>query len=500
MDAVKAGFPFMFGIYGTTATRETVSLLKDTGAASVLLLARNIESPAQTRRLIRELQDKVGRPILFAVDHEGGWVLRFSSGVTAFPGNAALGRAKDPALARETGRRMAEELAALGIGLNLAPVLDVVGHDYNPGIGIRSFGSEPKLVARLGAAFIQGQQAAGVAACAKHFPGKGAARQDSHVTLPTIKMEEKRFNSTHLAPFKAAIDAKVECVMTSHVFFPALDRRKRPATFSRLITRDILRERLDFRGVVISDDLCMGAITETWPLQQASIEALAAGHDLLIIAHDANSQRESAELVEQALEQDLIDENRFQASVLRVEALVDRYARPESAAPRPKAAALLSRSVAEKAVRVVNKGAVRLPIPADRKVAFLWPDFDEAADRFTFEGGTKGALRSAKKAASRWKKASWTLTPVVKEDARAAERALESAENADVAVFFCFEAMRFPGQKQTLQFLNAACPQKLVLCLIRNPWDCGLARPETTVVDSASYRSASIEALLKALG
>ncbi|MDE2489438.1 MAG: beta-N-acetylhexosaminidase, partial [Elusimicrobia bacterium] len=290
---------FMFGVYGTKPSRRTVSLFKATGATGVLLLGRNIETPAQTKAFVAELEQRLGRPLLVAVDHEGGWVLRFKSGVTAFPGNAALGRARDPKLAYETGRRMAEELAPLGIRMNLAPVVDVATSDYNPGIGIRSFGPDPKLVGRLGAAFARGLQDHGVSACAKHFPGKGAATVDAHVDLPTIRLSRAAYERTHLPPFAALIEAGVDAVMTSHARVPAFDRAA-PATFSSKIVRDVLRRRLGYGGLVVSDDLCMGAITHRWPVAEGALRCLDAGHDVLMIAHDEQGMRDAVELLRAA--------------------------------------------------------------------------------------------------------------------------------------------------------------------------------------------------------
>ncbi|NNN06714.1 MAG: beta-N-acetylhexosaminidase, partial [Elusimicrobia bacterium] len=285
---------FMFGVYGFKPSRETVGLFKATGATGVLLLARNIDTPAQTRAYVEELEQRLGRPLLFAVDHEGGWVLRFKAGVTAFPGNAALGRARDPKLAYAVGRQMARELAPLGIRMNLAPVLDVATKAYNPGIGIRSFGADAKLTARLGAAFTRGLQDHGVSACAKHFPGKGAATVDAHVDLPTIRLPRAAFQKTHLAPFRAAAAAGVDAIMTSHVRFPAFDSV--PATFSAKIVRDVLRGELGYDGLVVSDDLCMGAITKRWPVAEATMKCLDAGHDVLMIAHDVQGMRDAVDL------------------------------------------------------------------------------------------------------------------------------------------------------------------------------------------------------------
>jgi beta-N-acetylhexosaminidase len=248
---------FMFGAYGTRPTRRTVALFKSSGATGLLLLARNIESPARTRAFVAELEQRLGRPLLTAVDHEGGWVLRFQSGLTAFPGNLALGRARDPRLAYAVGRQMALELAPLGVRMNLAPVLDVETAAYNPGVGMRSFGADPALVSRLGAAFTRGLQEHGVSACAKHFPGKGAATVDAHVDLPTIRLSRAAYARGHLPPFRAAVAAGADAVMTSHARVPAFDGA--PATFSKKVVRGLLREDMGYDGLIVTDDLCMGA-------------------------------------------------------------------------------------------------------------------------------------------------------------------------------------------------------------------------------------------------
>jgi beta-N-acetylhexosaminidase len=373
---------FMFGVYGTKPSRETVALFKSTGATGVLLLARNIESPAQTKAYCAELEQRLGRPLLFAVDHEGGWVLRFKSGVTAFPGNAALGRARDPKLAYAEGRQMARELAPLGIRMNLAPVLDVATKAYNPGIGIRSFGPDPKLAARLGAAFARGLQDHGVSACAKHFPGKGAATVDAHVDLPVIRLPRAAFSRAHLAPFRAAAAAGVDAIMTSHVRFPAFDSV--PATFSSKIVRGILRQSLGYDGLVVSDDLCMGAITKRWPVAEATLRCLDAGHDVLMIAHDVQGMRDAVELLRAAG----VDEDCLAAADARIQRLLGRRRADRRADPAEGAA--LARRIAEKAVVVARRGALALPAPVDAGTLVIVPDFREVRERFTFEGGPAG--------------------------------------------------------------------------------------------------------------
>jgi beta-N-acetylhexosaminidase len=476
----------MFGVYGRRPTREMVSLLRDTGASAVLLLARNIESPQQVRALTQGLLDRLGRPLLFAIDHEGGWVLRFQSGLTAFPGNAALGRARDPRLAYATGRQMALELSPLGIGMNLAPVVDVAGGRYNPGIGIRSFGSKSALVGRLGAAFVRGLQDHGVAACAKHFPGKGAATQDAHVALPTIRLSKPEFFRTHLPPFAAAARAGVAAVMTSHVRCPALDRR--PASFSRRITHDLIRRRIAFPGAVICDDLCMGAVASRGPVAAAAWDAFKAGHDMIMIAHDGAAQREAVELFRNGGP----PAGELAAAARRIDALL-RYPRRSRRAADPEAGAALALSVARRAAAVVRAGSVPLPLPEDRaRTVALFPDFAEVRERFTFEGGPRGPeafLRRALRGRARLMRA-----PVESRDVSGLRRAVGEA---DRVLFFCFEALRFAGQKAVLGLLNRAAPRRSVACLIRSSFDIGLLDRRVTVVDAYGYRLCQLQAGLE---
>lgn len=491
--------PLLIGLDGARPTAEAVRLLRDTGAAGVLLLARNIGSPARTRDLVRGLQDRLGRPLLFTVDHEGGWVLRFARGLTAFPGNAALGRARDPRWARATGRRMGLELRSLGIGLNLAPVLDVAGPRYNPGLGIRSFGEDPLLAARLGRAFICGLNDHNVGACAKHFPGKGEARVDAHISQPTIPVSRARLRRLHLPPFQAAIRAGADCVMTSHALYPALDPRQ-PATFSSRIARDLLRGRMGFRGVTISDDLCMGAVAGRRPVPQAAVDSFAAGHDLLIVAHAPSLQREAAEALARALDDGRLPPRDWLEARARVERLLARRARPPSGPLRGPDARLAAR-IASRAVEVLREGAVRLPLARRNgpppRLAVLWPDLPEVADRFTFEGGPLAPGRRARRRLAAAGRLAWIRTPVLAKGVPAGLR--ESVSKADVVLLFLFEALRFPGQRRVLDAVQRRAPERLVALLLREPKDAALLKPGVAALTAHGYRDCQIDALLEAI-
>jgi beta-N-acetylhexosaminidase len=488
----QAGYPFLFGFYGTRATRDTVKLLKDTGAAGILLLARNIETARQTRALVDALEQGVGRRLIVSIDHEGGWVLRFREGVTPLPGNWALGRAADEKLAYATGRQMALELLPLGIQFNLAPVVDVLTKSYNPGIGIRSFGQDPALVGRLGAAMIRGMQDHGVAACAKHFPGKGAATVDAHVAMPTITLSRREFERDHLRPFADAVDAGVASVMTSHVKYPAIDRAI--GTFSRKITGDILRKKLGFRGVVCADDLCMGAVSGRMPIQQAAVQAMDAGHDLLIIAHDLQAQAESADLMQQALDGGMLDRKAFDASCERVKALVEP-ASPKRGRASAAEGLALAREVARLGVTKPRAGELSLPLRADDgPVLVVFPDFKEVRERFTFEGGPLGPETAVKTRLAAWGRAKIARAPV---EGKTVPPALAKAvSEARRVLFFCFEARRFPGQKAALRLLNTRAADKTALIMIRGGWDLEWADRRMTAVDAGGYRLTQLEAVL----
>jgi beta-N-acetylhexosaminidase len=242
------------------------------GLGGVVLFSHNVESPEQVAALTAEL-----RGLLVVIDEEGGDVTRLEHvRGSSYPGNFALGVVDDVALTEEVGAAIGSDLAAVGVNLNFAPVADVNTNPRNPVIGIRSFGSEPELVARHVAACVRGMQSTGVAACAKHLPGHGDTELDSHHELPTVSGDL----DAALLPFRAAIDAGVRAIMSAHIRVPELDEV--PATVSRRILHDLLREELDFTGLVITDALDMKGVTATVGIEAAP-RALAAGADALCL-------------------------------------------------------------------------------------------------------------------------------------------------------------------------------------------------------------------------
>lgn len=248
------------------------------GLGGVCLYARNVKSASGLGQLNASLHAE-NPALIIAIDEEGGNVTRLEAASgSSYPGNLALGAVGDLDLTRAVARSMGADLAAAGIDLDLAPVADVNSNPINPVIGVRAFGAQPALVAAQTAAWIAGMQEAGVAACAKHFPGHGATSLDSHLALPVVD-EDPRQGA--LEPFRAAIGAGVQAVMSAHIVVPSMDGV--PATISARIMTGLLRDELGFKGLTVSDGLEMRAIADGVGIAEGAVLALAAGCDLLCI-------------------------------------------------------------------------------------------------------------------------------------------------------------------------------------------------------------------------
>ncbi|MGZ4358476.1 MAG: glycoside hydrolase family 3 protein [Gaiellaceae bacterium] len=305
---------------------EWVLRWAERGLGGVVLFAWNVASREQVATLCARLRDE-REDLLIAIDEEGGDVTRLEAASgSSYPGNLALGEVDDPGLTERVAAAMADDLAAAGVNWDLAPVADVNTNPRNPIIGVRSFGSDPELAARHVAAFVRGLQSRRVAACAKHFPGHGDTELDSHLELPLVHGDLE----AALVPFRAAIEAGARSIMTAHIGVPALDSV--PATLSRRILHQLLREQLGYQGVVITDALEMRAISAGVGVEEGAVQALAAGADALCTGHDLHEpeiERVHGAIVEAASSGRLAPERLAEAAG-RVEAM----ARWASADPR----------------------------------------------------------------------------------------------------------------------------------------------------------------------
>jgi len=292
------------GFEGTKVSDPGVRALVELGVGGFILFGRNVESPNQVHALLAGIREAVGdRPVFFAVDQEGGRVARLREPLTVWPPMAAVGARGDEPSAEALGNALASEIGALGFNLVFAPVLDVRFEDTTDAIGDRSLGAEPDLVGRLGAALVRGIQSTGMLACGKHFPGHGHVRVDSHLTLPTCGLSAEELMRDHVAPFAAARDADLGSIMSAHVLYPEVDDVE-PATFSKTWLRDILRAQLGFDGLILTDDLEMGAVTGSGTVADAALRAHQAGADGLLICKDLEAVRESIRTLRAAADTD----------------------------------------------------------------------------------------------------------------------------------------------------------------------------------------------------
>lgn len=342
----------MPGFQGTMPP-EWVRRKTAAGLGSVVLYARNIESPEQLASLTSALHGERGE-LVIAVDEEGGDVTRLEARTgSSYPGNLALGIANDPDLTREVAAAIGDQLAAAGIDLDFAPDADVNSNPLNPVIGVRSFGSDPNVVAAHTAAWIRGLQGAGVAACAKHFPGHGDTAVDSHLGLPSVK-EDPHVRA--LEPFQAAIKAGVKAVMSAHIVVPTLDDT--PATISHRIMSGLLRHELGFQGLAISDGLEMRALTNARSLADNAVLALSAGCDALCIGGGLAGEDSVDEIVRSiglAVEEGLLSKDRLEQAARRVDAFaVSRTDRHPAGVPSREIGIIAAR----RAIR--PDGAVRI--------------------------------------------------------------------------------------------------------------------------------------------
>ena len=324
----KVGQLFMLGFHGTEPAQDLRDLFKTYHPGGVILFSRNLEEPEQAAHLANTLQKLAPKmPLFVSIDQEGGRVARLPKGFTVFPGQGALGRAGTTDLAYAFAEVTARELHAVGVNMDLTPVLDVHTNPHNPVIGDRSFGSDPELVETLGLAVIAGLQDNGVLACGKHFPGHGDTAEDSHKELPTVTQGLDRLRDVELRPFVHCFQNGLAAVMTAHVRYSALDPDT-PATLSPPILTDLLRTQLRYKGLVLTDDLEMHAILDHYGIEEAAISALRAGADILLLCKDHDLQVGALEAVYQAVKDGDIPELQFEHAVLRVLEAKEKFLLP----------------------------------------------------------------------------------------------------------------------------------------------------------------------------
>jgi beta-N-acetylhexosaminidase len=323
----QIGQLFMLGFDGTAVSPEWAELQTRYKPGGMIFFARNLEDPAQIIELTNGLQTRSPHsPLLIAIDQEGGRVSRLPKSFTIFPPCGLVGACRSEELAYAAAAVTAAELRAVGVNMNMAPVLDVHSNPDNPIIGDRAYGTEPAMVAELGLAAIRGLQGKGIVACGKHFPGHGDTGTDSHKELPIVTASAQVLFERELLPFRRAIAAGLASIMTAHVVYPALDAQQ-PATLSPAILTGLLRKQLGFDGVIVTDDLEMRAIGDHHGIGDAAVQAFLAGADILLICKDRDRAVAAMEAVRKAVESGSISPDRLDASVRRIMQLKRKFLR-----------------------------------------------------------------------------------------------------------------------------------------------------------------------------
>lgn len=312
-----------FAPVGSTAYRRARSVVEDHNVGGIIV---SVGSPTEVATKLNWMQGLSDLPLLVAADLEGGAGFRFDGvihvptaislgGATRFPSLMAVGAAGEPALAYEMGRITAIEARAVGVHVPFAPVLDVNNNPENPIINVRSLGEDPNRVALLGEAFIRGIQENGALATAKHFPGHGDTETDSHIALPVIRVDRARMDEVELVPFRRAIAAGIEAIMTAHISVPGITGERTPATLAPSVLHGLLRDELGFGGLVFTDAMDMFAVDRMFGREEATIRAVEAGADVILMPPDLAAARRA---LVGAVESGRLPEARIDASVLRI--------------------------------------------------------------------------------------------------------------------------------------------------------------------------------------
>ncbi|MGG7097727.1 beta-N-acetylhexosaminidase [Clostridium sardiniense] len=323
----KIGQLIIGGFNGYTVDSNTENLIKENHLGGFILFQRNVENSNQLLKLINTLKSlNKGNiaPLFISADEEGGTVTRMPNEIKKLPSNSYIGKINNEDFSYNIGKTLGKELNAFGINMDYAPVLDINSNPNNPVIGIRSFGDNKDIVTRLGTRTMEGIKSQNVIPVVKHFPGHGDTSVDSHIGLPVVNCDLKSLNDFELAPFKSAIDKGADAVMVAHILLPKLDP-KYPATLSYNIITDLLRKDIGFDGVVITDDMTMGAIMENYNIGNASVKAINAGADIVLVCHKYENIQTAINSIKKAVSDKVITEDRIDESVYRVLSLKEKY-------------------------------------------------------------------------------------------------------------------------------------------------------------------------------
>jgi len=480
--------------YGVDTPAQVVQKY-DLGGVLYFAWSGNTNTPQQVNALSNGLQDAAldedgpGVPLAVTIDQEGGLVARIGPPATQLPGNMALGATFDAGLARAQGDVLGSELRAMGVNVDFAPVLDVNTNPDNPVIGIRSMGADPRTVSRLGAAQIEGIQQH-IGATAKHFPGHGDTETDSHYGLPQVTYDRATLDK-HLEPFRAAIDAGVDMIMTAHIVVDAIDPDL-PGTLSPAVLTGLLREEMGFDGIITTDALDMAAMTDHWSQAEMSVLAIRAGSDILLNSPDVDA---SIAGVKQAVADGTLTEERLDESVTRIlewkaerGILADAYADPAQVGDVVGSPAHLATAatIADRSMTLLRNEDRPLPLRAGEDSVLVvgagaaWPE------------------RLAPMLAERGFDVTTELENGTSPSAAYRARAVAAAAGVDAVVFTSYNASGNAAQQAMAQAL-ADTGKPLIVVAARNPYDVNVLPGADAVLNSYGYGVVNYAAVVRAI-
>jgi beta-N-acetylhexosaminidase len=491
----KIGQMLVVGFHGLEPPDHILRWLASGRIGGVILFARNIDNPAQVADLTQVCHEAASRPILVAIDQEGGVVARLRAGFTESPGAMALGAADSERLAEEVSAVLGTEMKALGINWNLAPAIDLTHNIQNPSVGARSLGVDPGRVSRLGVAQIRGFQKAGVAATAKHFPGKANTPVDPHVRLPVIEGPLVDMWDTDLVPFRAASEAGISSMMVTHVQFKALEP-EHPSTLSPRIIQGLLREDVGFTGVVSTDCMEMKAVTDMYGPGESAVLAALAGANVILFSHTREYQEAAYEALLDAARSGRLPLDKIDFAVDRIQEMKERFPITD----RPFIDVIRRPEHLEVALRAARSGTVLLkdepgvlPISRsdERRTVLL-----EFVSHLDAEEPEKTGL------ASLLREHLPDLENVRLAPTKPSEESLERARSltlsADVSIVATRNAHLIPRQHDLAQRFLSQGKQSILVCL-RNPYDAGVLSGADSVLctcgDSVPSLTAAAETL-----
>lgn len=474
----KIGQMVVCGFNGTEPSEEIMLLIKTYHIGGIIYFRRNLKDVEQVCRLSAELR-KISEqyssvPLCISMDQEGGMVARMDKGITLMPGNMALGAARDIKGVYDAALISGQELRSMGINMNYAPCIDINNNALNPVIGIRSFGERAELVSDMGAAALHGYQEAEIAATVKHFPGHGDTDTDSHLDLPNIPHDMKRLNELELVPFVRAIEAGVDAIMTAHVKFPAIESDSIPATLSKKVLTGLLRNELNFEGVIVTDCLEMNAISQGIGVAAGAVAAVEAGADLVLISHLLERQVSGIEALIHAVETGRISEARIDESFQRIVELKKR--RAMEIAPPPydememninsKKSWDIAHKLSEKSITLV-KDTNQMPLHIEEPTYVVWPEVRTGTevDEVIEQEETLGVILSG-------------YMELVEEDIigiypteEEINKVLDKSRAFKQLIFVSYNAASSPGQQKLISELAKREDLCLVVAAARNPFD-----------------------------